>query len=144
MPVRKAEAVWNGGLRDGSGTVKLESGAYEGSYSFASRFEQGGGTNPEELIAAAHAGCFSMALSAALGKAGFQPQRISTSASVHLEKVGDAFAITRIDLVTSAAIPNIDEARFLEIAGEAKANCPVSKALRAVDNITLDAKLEAS
>src|ERR687894_824539 len=107
MPVRTAEAAWEGKLREGKGHVKLGSGAYEGSYSFASRFEEGGGTNPEELIAAAHAGCFSMALSAALGKAGFAPERIATSARVHLEKVGDAFGITRIDLSTDENVPNI-------------------------------------
>ena len=143
MAVRNAEAVWNGGLRDGNGTMKLGSGAYEGSYSFASRFEEGGGTNPEELIAAAHAGCFSMAFSAALGKAGFRPERIATTAKVHLEKVGEAFGITRIELSTDATVPDIDEAKFQEIANGAKTNCPVSKALAAVE-ITLDARLHAS
>jgi lipoyl-dependent peroxiredoxin len=141
MPVRKASAVWNGGLRDGQGSMKFQSGAYEGKYSFASRFEEAGGTNPEELIAAAHAGCFSMALSAALGKAGFQPQRIATDASVKLEKVGEGFGITQINLTTVASVPGIDDARFREIAEGAKENCPVSKALKAVD-ITLDARLE--
>jgi len=141
MPVRKASAVWNGGLRDGQGSMKFQSGAYEGKYSFASRFEEAGGTNPEELIAAAHAGCFSMALSAALGKAGFQPQRIATDASVKLEKVGEGFGITQINLTTVASVPGIDDARFREIAESAKENCPVSKALKAVD-ITLDARLE--
>jgi osmotically inducible protein OsmC len=118
MPVRKAEAVWNGGLKDGQGTMKLQSGAYEGRYSFGSRFEEAAGTNPEELIAAAHAGCFSMALSAALGKAGFSPQRVTTDARVHIEKAGEGFGITRIELSTNAAVPNIDEARFREIYGE--------------------------
>jgi osmotically inducible protein OsmC len=140
MATRKADAVWTGGLRDGKGTVKLGSGAFEGSYSFASRFEEAGGTNPEELIAAAHAGCFSMALSAALGKAGFAPQRIATTAKVHLEKVGEAFGITRIELATDAAVPDIDDAKFQEIANQAKENCPVSKALKAVE-ITLEARL---
>lgn len=140
MPVRKAEAVWNGGLRDGAGTMKMQSGAYEGPYSFASRFEEAGGTNPEELIAAAHAGCFSMALSAALGEAGFPPTRIATSASVHLEKVGEGFGITRINLSTDATVPGIDDAKFQEIANQAKENCPVSKALKAVE-ITLEARL---
>jgi osmotically inducible protein OsmC len=143
MAVRKADAVWNGGLRDGEGTVKLGSGAFEGSYSFASRFEEAGGTNPEELIAAAHAGCFSMALSAALGKAGFSPKRIATNASVHLEKVGEAFGITRIALSTDATVPDIDAAKFQEIAQQAKENCPVSKSLKAVE-ITLDARLQAA
>ena len=141
MPVRKASAEWNGGLRDGNGSLKLGSGAFEGKYSFASRFEEAGGTNPEELIAAAHAGCFSMALSSALGKAGFQPQRIATDASVKLEKVGEGFGITQIQLTTVASVPGIDEAKFQEIANGAKENCPVSKALKAVD-ITLDARLE--
>jgi osmotically inducible protein OsmC len=142
MPVRKASAVWNGGLRDGNGSMKFQSGAYEGKYSFASRFEDAGGTNPEELIAAAHSGCFSMALSAALGKAGFTPKNIATEASVTLEKVGEGFGITRIELKTVASVPDIDEAKFLEIAQAAKENCPVSKALKAVE-ITLDARLEA-
>ncbi len=141
MPVRKADAVWNGNLREGEGRVKLGSGAFEGKYSFASRFEEGGGTNPEELIAAAHAGCFSMALSVALGKAGFTPEKISTEASVRLEKVGDAFSITRIDLTTVGQVPNIDEAQFKTIAEAAKENCPVSKALKAVE-ITLSASLQ--
>lgn len=140
MPVRKADAVWNGTLREGNGTMKLA--AWEGPYSFASRFESGEGTNPEELIAGAHAGCFSMALSAALGKNGFPPERIATTASVHLEKVGEGFGITRIDLSTDATVPGIDDAKFQEIAGQAKANCPVSKALQAVE-ITLDARLSS-
>ena len=94
MPVRNAEATWNGGLKDGKGSVKLGSGAYEGQYSFSSRFESGTGTNPEELVAAAHAGCYSMALSAGLGKAGFSPRRVHTTAAVSLEKVGEGFKIT--------------------------------------------------
>ncbi len=140
MPVRNASAVWKGGLKDGKGTVKLGSGAFEGQYSFATRFEQGKGTNPEELIGAAHAGCFSMALSAGLGKAGFTPESIQTTAKVTLDKQGEGFAITRIDLVTEAKIPNIDQNTFRKHAEEAKANCPVSKAL-AGTKINLDAKL---
>ena len=140
MPVRKAEAVWDGTLREGSGRMKLGSGAYEGKYSFGSRFEESPGTNPEELIAAAHAGCFSMALSAGLGRAGLTPTRIATAARVHLEKVGDAFAITRIELVTEGTVPGIDEATFREHAETAKAGCPVSKALAGAQ-ITLEAKL---
>jgi len=140
MPVRQASAVWNGGLKDGKGTIKLGSGAFEGAYSFGTRFEQAKGTNPEELIAAAEAGCFSMALSAGLGKAGFNPQSIQTTAKVSLDKQGEGFAITRIDLVTEAKIPNIDQATFRKHAEEAKANCPVSKAL-AGSKISLDAKL---
>ena len=140
MPVRSSSAVWNGNLLQGSGTMKLGSGAYEGKYSFPSRFESGQGTNPEELIAAAHAGCFSMALSATLGKAGFNPTRVATTAKVHLEKVGDGFSITKIELVTEAQIPGIDNATFQTNAEAAKKGCPVSKALAATE-ITLSAKL---
>ena len=120
--------------------MKLGSGAFEGRYSFASRFEQAGGTNPEELIAAAHAGCFSMALAAALGRGGFSPRRVSTSARVHLEKGEGGFAITAIDLKTEAEVPGIDDAKFQEIAEGAKKGCPVSKALAAT-KINLSAKL---
>src|SRR5918995_5307895 len=112
MPTRNAEAVWEGDLRGGKGTVKLGSGAYQGAYSFQSRFESGTGTNPEELIAAAHAGCFSMALSHALSQAGHPPKRVHTTAKVHLEKSADGFAIPRIDLVTEADVPGLDEAAF--------------------------------
>lgn len=140
MAVRKAEAVWQGGLRDGRGRVKLGSGAFEGDYSFPSRFEEGKGTNPEELIGAAHAGCFSMALSAGLGRAGYTPKRIATTAQVHLEKSGEGFAITRIELRTEAQVPGIDAAAFAKQAEEAKRGCPVSKAL-AGTSITLEAKL---
>ena len=140
MAVRSAEAEWKGNLREGQGTVKLGSGAYEGRYSFASRFESGTGTNPEELIGAAHAGCFSMALSAGLGKAGFNPTRIHTTAKVHLEKVGEGFGITRIELETEAQIPGIDAKTFHEHAEGAKKGCPVSKALAGTE-ITLTAKL---
>lgn len=140
MAVRKAEAEWKGSLREGSGQVKLGSGAFEGKYSFASRFEEGGGTNPEELIAAAHAGCFSMALSAGLSKAGHVPTRVHTTASVRLEKVGEAFEITRIELGCEAEVPGIDEDGFHAQAMAAKENCPVSKALRSTE-ITLQAKL---
>ena len=140
MPVRKASAVWNGTLKEGSGTMKMASGAYEGPYSFGSRFEEAPGTNPEELIAAAHAGCFSMALSAGLGKSGFSATRVETSARVHLEKVGEGFGITRIELTTRAEVPGIDEATFQEHANGAKENCPVSKVLAAAE-ISLDATL---
>lgn len=138
--VRTSKAQWNGSLKEGKGTVALGSGAYDGQYSFSSRFESGTGTNPEELIAAAHAGCFSMAFSAGLGKAGFTPTRVSTEAKVHLEKVGEGFGITKIDLVTEAEVPGIEEAQFQELAEGAKKGCPVSRALSAVE-ITLDAKL---
>ena len=140
MPTRKANAVWEGGLKDGHGTMKMGSGAYEGAYSFASRFESGKGTNPEELIAAAHAGCFSMALSAALGKAGFTPKRIQTQADVQLEKVGEGFRITAVHLTTQAEIPEIKESVFLEHAEGAKRDCPVSRALTGT-TISLSAKL---
>ena len=138
--IRTSKAQWNGSLKEGAGTVALGSGAFEGAYSFPSRFESGQGTNPEELIAAAHAGCFSMALSGVLGKAGITPTRISTEAQVHLEKVGEGFSITRIHLVTEAEIPDIDEAAFKEHADAAKKGCPVSRALASVE-ITLDARL---
>lgn len=140
MPVRSAQARWEGSLKDGAGTMKLASGAYEGKYSFGSRFEENPGANPEEMIAAAHAGCFSMALSAGLGKAGFSPESVETSAKVHLTKDDAGFSISRIDLTTQAVVPDIDEATFMEHANGAKANCPVSRALAAVE-ITLDATL---
>ena len=140
MAVRKSEAEWKGDLLKGQGTMKLGSGAFEGSYSFPSRFESGQGTNPEELIAAAHAGCFSMAFSAGLGKAGYTPTRIHTMATVHLEKVGEGFAITRIELESEAQIPGIDDRAFQEQAEAAKKGCPVSKAL-AGPQISLKAKL---
>lgn len=140
MPTRKANAVWEGSLQEGKGQMKLGSGAFEGAYSFQSRFESGSGTNPEELIGAAHAGCFSMALSAGLGKAGYEPKRISTEATVELEKVGEGFQITKIHLDTEAEVPNIEPKAFEEQAQGAKANCPVSKALAGAE-ITLSAKL---
>ena len=140
MAMRKAEAEWTGNLREGKGPVKLGSGAFAGQYSFASRFESGTGTNPEELIGAAHAGCFSMALSAGLTKAGHNPKRIHTVANVHLEKVGEGFEITRIELETEAEVPGLDAKAFLEQAEGAKKGCPVSKAL-AGTKIELRAKL---
>ena len=143
MPVRSSEAVWEGSLREGAGRVKLGSGAFEGPYSFVSRFEQGAGTNPEELIGAAHAGCFSMALAAGLARAGFTPQRIHTTADVHLEKVDDAFRITHVDLATDAEVPGMEEAAFQEHAATAKQNCPVSRALAGVE-IVLEARLAVS
>lgn len=143
MPTRTAEAVWNGNLMQGKGTMKLGSGAFEGAYSFTSRFEDGKGTNPEELIAAAHAGCFSMALSAMLADAGYEPQQIDTTAKVSIEKVGDGFAITKSELTTRAEVPGIDDDTFEEIAEGAKAGCPVSKALAGAQ-ITLEAELVES
>ena len=140
MPVRNAEANWNGGLKDGQGSVKLGSGAFEGKYSFGSRFENGTGTNPEELLGASHAACYSMALAAGLGKAGFNPQRVHTTAAVSIEKVGEGFKITKIRLVTEAKVPSIDAAAFKDIAEKTKAGCPVSQALSATP-IELEAKL---
>src|SRR6266568_2436125 len=140
MPVRKAEAVWTGPLREGRGEISLGSGAFKGAYSFGSRFESQPGTNPEELIGAAHAGCFSMALASGLGKAGFAPKRIHTTANVSLEKIGDGFKITRIVLQTEADVRNIDENAFKEHAEKAKAGCPVSQALAGTE-IRLEASL---
>ena len=140
MPTRNASAVWNGDLVKGAGNVKLGSGAFEGQYNFSSRFESGTGTNPEELLGAAHAACFSMALSAGLGGAGFTPQRVSTTAKVTVEKVGEGFKITKIQLTTEASVPNIDDATFQEHARKAKEGCPVSQALGGVE-ITLNARL---
>ncbi len=140
MPARKADAEWQGSLKDGAGTMRLGGGAYEGAYSFRSRFEEGTGTNPEELIAAAHAGCFSMFLSDLLAEAGHEVTRVHTTAEVHLGTVDGSAAITRIDLGTEATVPGIDEAAFLEQAEAAKLGCPVSKSLAAVE-ITLEARL---
>jgi lipoyl-dependent peroxiredoxin len=140
MPTRNASAKWEGDLKSGKGSMKLGSGAYEGQYSFASRFENGTGTNPEELIAAAHAGCFTMAFSNGLSQAGHVPTKVETTAKVHLEKTDAGFGIPRIDLVTEAIVPGLDEAMFQELAQTAKKNCPVSKLLAAAE-ITLDAKL---
>ena len=140
MPTRKSQAIWEGNLKSGKGTVKLGSGTYEGSYSFESRFEQGKGTNPEELIAAAHAGCFSMALAHGLEQAGYKPEQIDTTANISIEKIGDGFSITGIELVTQAKVPDIKDKIFKEQAETAKENCPVSKALGGT-KITLQSKL---
>ncbi len=141
MAVRKADATWNGSLGDGSGVMNMASGAYSGAYSVGSRFGEDAGTNPEELIAAAHAGCYSMALSAGLGRAGFEPTRVSTSASVHINSVPGGFAIDKIELECEAVVPGIDEAQFQELANATKTGCPVSAALASVDEITLVARL---
>ncbi len=129
MVVRSSEAEWRGDLKNGDGTIKFGSGAYTGPYTFKSRFENGTGTNPEELIAAAHAGCFSMALSAQLSAAGHPPRRIHTTAKVRLDAIPGGFEISRIDLETEAEVPGIDAAMFQQQAETAKKNCPVSKAL---------------
>jgi osmotically inducible protein OsmC len=138
---RTGSAVWRGGLKDGKGTVSTESGVLsEAQYSFATRFESGAGTNPEELIAAAHAGCFSMALSKQLEDAGTKAESINTTASVRLEKTDAGFTITKVHLDVSARVPGADAAAFETAADNAKAGCPVSRLLKA--EITLDAKLE--
>jgi len=140
MPARTAHAVWNGGLKDGNGRMNVGSGAFEVAYSFATRFEEEPGTNPEELVGAAHAGCFSMALSGALGKAGFPPTRIATTAKVHLGLGPTGAAISRIELDCEAEVPGITAEAFAEQAEGAKKNCPVSKALAATP-IELTARL---
>jgi lipoyl-dependent peroxiredoxin len=138
---RTASAAWSGDLKQGKGTVSTQSGVLKDTaYSFATRFENGIGTNPEELIAAAHAGCFTMATAAALGKAGFTPQSLATNASLTLEQVSGNWTITTVDLQLTARVPGIDAAKFAEVAADAKANCPVSRVLNA--KISLDAKLE--
>ena len=141
MPKRKAEARWDGSLETGQGTMRMASGSYEGPYSFQSRFEEGDGTNPEELIAAAHAGCFSMAFSGELGRAGHDPESVETNATVHIEKAGDGFAITRIVLDPRARVPGIEEEDFQRLAEAAKAGCPVSQALGGVESIEVKAEL---
>lgn len=142
MPYRKADAEWNGTLQEGSGTMKMASGAYEGQYSANSRFDEGVGTNPEELLAAAHAGCFSMAFSGGLGRAGFTPESIHTTAKVHINKKPEGgWIINKIELETEASVPGIEDAQFQEIAESSKKGCPVSVALGAVETITVSAKL---
>ena len=141
MAVRKANAEWNGDLKGGQGRMRLGSGAYEGGYSFRSRFEEGDGTNPEELIAAAHAGCYSMALSNMLAEAGHTPDSVQTEARVHLEFGDEGPHIPRIELATRARVPGLSESEFLKHAEAAKAGCPVSKVLAGA-RITLEATLE--
>lgn len=140
MPVRNADAVWEGTLKEGKGKVRLGSGAFEGSYSWSSRFEDAAGTNPEELLAAAHAGCFSMALSSNLVKAGFNPVEIRTSVQVKIEQVEGKNRITHIHIATEAKVPGIEDAQFHQIAESVKQGCPVSVALSAVP-MDLSAKL---
>jgi len=143
MAIRTATAEWKGDLPSGSGTFSGASGQVDGAYSFQSRFGDGGGTNPEELIAAAHASCFSMALSLILTEGGTTPDSVRTEAKVQILKEGEGFAITKIELATVGRVPGIDQAGFEQAAQAAKANCPVSKALAAVPEITLDAQLES-
>jgi lipoyl-dependent peroxiredoxin len=142
MPTSSASAVWEGVLRSGKGHFKAGSGAFEGDYSFATRFEGSRGTNPEELIAAAHAACLSMALSAGLEKGGTPATRISTKASCTVEKVGDGFKITRMKLEVSGKVPGLDQAGFLKAAEAAKKGCPVSTALQGNVQLEMDARLE--
>ncbi|MDR7279972.1 OsmC family protein [Catenuloplanes atrovinosus] len=142
MPIRSGSARWQGNLTDGSGTVRTGKGGLQGNYSFKSRFEEGEGTNPEELIGAAHAGCFSMAFSKALSDAGFTPTSVDSTAKVHMGQTDAGFSVTKIDLETTGDVPGIDESTFLKIAEEAKANCPISRLLApGVQEITLSAKL---
>jgi lipoyl-dependent peroxiredoxin len=141
MPDRTASATWRGTLPEGDGTMRFGSGAYEGAYSAKSRFEEGDGTNPEELIAAAHAGCFSMALSGNLGRAGFDPESVDTDAKVTIERDGDGFTITRIRLETVVSVDGIEDDKFQEVAEMTKETCPVSRALGAVETMELDARL---
>lgn len=140
MPVRTSDAKWEGDLKSGKGTLHVGNGVWEGQYNFSSRFEEGKGTNPEELIAAAHAACYSMALSGGLSGAGFTVESVSTTAKVKVEPVEGGFGITKIDLITEAKVPGIDKATFDKIAAATKEGCPVSKALKAVP-IALEAKL---
>ena len=140
--IRKASAIWKGGLQDGTGAISTETGVLNSApYGFKSRFENGKGTNPEELLGAAHAGCFSMALSLMLGQAGMTAEKIETQAAVTLEKVGDGFSITSSHLEVTAKIPGADPAKFQEAANKAKAGCPLSKVMNA--KITMNAKLES-
>jgi osmotically inducible protein OsmC len=138
--IRTAEAAWEGAFRDGQGRMKLGSGAFEGGFSYHTRMEEGPGTNPEELLAASHAGCFSMSLSRRLSEAGHPPKRIHTEGRVHFERAKEGYVISRIDLRTEAEVPGIEEETFQEKAEAAKQNCPVSKALAGVE-IGLRAKL---
>ncbi|MEV0392830.1 OsmC family protein [Polymorphospora rubra] len=141
MPIRTAAARWQGNLTEGSGTIRTGKGGYEGNYSFKSRFEEGEGTNPEELIGAAHAGCFSMAFSKGLADAGHTPTSVETTAKVHFDKTEAGMTVTRIDLETVGDVPGIDEAEFTKLAEAAKANCPISRLLSPGAEITLSARL---
>ena len=142
MPTSRASAVWEGKLKDGKGTFKAASGAFTGPYTFATRFEGKPGTNPEELIAAAHAACFSMALSAGLEKAGKPATRVQAEAACTMDMVNGTPTITRMDLTVRGKVPGLDQAGFQKAAEEAKSGCPVSRALKGIPQITLDAKLD--
>lgn len=138
MSIRNSSATWKGTLKEGAGTMTIGAGHYEGPFTYASRFESGQGTNPEELVGAAHAGCYSMFFAALLTGNGTPPVRVTTTATVHLEA---GPTITRIDLVCEADVHGISAEKFAELAADAKAKCPISKALAAVETVTLDAKL---
>ncbi len=142
MPTRKASAVWEGGLKEGKGSFKVESGAAEGTYSAVSRFGAGGASNPEELLAAAEASCYSMAFSGALERNGTPPTRVATDAACTVEKIGDGWQITTMKLDVRASVPNIDDAKFQELARSTLTGCPVSKALAGNVNLELTARLE--
>lgn len=141
MPNRKASAIWEGGLKGGKGTFKAGSGAISGQYNFSSRFEEGVGSNPEELLAAAHAACFSMALSAQLDGNGTPPTRVETNAVCTVEKVGAGFSITTMKLTTRATVPGVDDAKFQELAKAAIEGCPVSRVFKGNMEVVLDAAL---
>ena len=141
MPIRTATARWQGTLTEGSGNLRTGKGGLSGDYSFTSRFEEGEGTNPEELIGAAHAGCFSMFLSKVLAEAGHPPTSVDTTASVHLDKIDGAMTVTRIDLDTVGTVPGIDEAEFVKHADTAKTNCPISRLLAPGAEISVTARL---
>ena len=141
MPIRTSNATWNGDLKDGNGAMKVGKTGYEGPFTYVSRFEEGEGTNPEELIGAAHAGCFSMFLAALLSADDHVPNSVSTTAKVHIGTVDGAPTIHTIELICEADVPGIDAGTFLEYAQNAKAGCPVSKALAAVQVISLEANL---
>ena len=140
MPVRKANAAWKGTLKEGNGNMNLPSGSYSGAYSFSSRFENGSGTNPEELVAAAHAGCFSMAFSSGLEKAGFKPINIETEANVHIDKVEGGFEISKIVLNSKVQASGVDQESFEKIANETKEGCPISKLFKGA-KIEMNAQL---
>jgi osmotically inducible protein OsmC len=141
MSARNGSAEWRGDLENGTGTVTVGDGAFEGAYTFKSRFVEGEGTNPEQLIAAAHAACFSMALSAALSEAGHTPESVRTEAKIQLRNVDGAPTLTRVDLTTEGRVPGIDQDEFERFAGEAKAACPVSRALAGIPEIAVSATL---
>jgi lipoyl-dependent peroxiredoxin len=142
MPTRIANANWEGDFKRGGGTVAVDSGLFSGPYNFSGRFESGTGTNPEELLGASHASCFTMALSVVLSQAGNPPESLATEAKVTVDQVEGGFGITKIALAVTGKVPGIDEAAFVEAANAAKANCPLSKALAAVPEITLDITFE--